>query len=187
MASKKIRIRTYQIGFGDCFLVSVPDDNKYRHMLIDFGNAIGKGGKNVYFPIIAKNIRKETNGHIDVVVLTHEHADHTEGFLNQKKIFKEITVDTVWMSLPSDPNYYKNYPKAKRHKRVQSLAGYYSAFLAARRMIIAPSFMQLVQNNITNKQRVDYIRKLTVKKNVKYLARGKPRTIIFLYLPPVSP
>ena len=44
-APKSMNIRTYQVGFGDCFLLSFNyDSGKKKHVLIDFGTkALPKG------------------------------------------------------------------------------------------------------------------------------------------------
>lgn len=99
MAESQVRIRSYNVGFGDCFLVTFQDGAKRRNMVVDFGNAPGQ--TNAGYPEIAQNIYDETGGHLDLVVMTHEHLDHIEGFASQKKIFDKMKVDYVWMSLPS--------------------------------------------------------------------------------------
>jgi len=63
-----IRIRAYNVGFGDCLLVRIPDGSATRWLLIDFGNAPGQ--QNDRFQDIAEDIEKETGGHLDVVVMT---------------------------------------------------------------------------------------------------------------------
>lgn len=37
-APKKVKIRTYNVGFGDCFLLSFDYGGSERHVLIDFGS-----------------------------------------------------------------------------------------------------------------------------------------------------
>ena len=59
MPSSKVRIRCYNVGFGDCILVSFKDGPSKRHILIDFGNAPGKGSSNKPFKAIAQNIKKD--------------------------------------------------------------------------------------------------------------------------------
>ena len=171
MADKKIRIRSYNVGFGDCFLVTIPDGAKKRHMLVDFGNAPGKGGSNKNFAKFAQNVRDETGGHLDLIVMTHEHLDHMEGFRSQKKIFDAMTVDYVWMSAPSKPGYYKKFPKSAPQKKLRALAQTYADALAARKVQLAPSFEALMLNNLNNVERVEYLRGLPRKK-VLYLRRG---------------
>jgi hypothetical protein len=71
----------YQVGFGDCFLLSFeyagqaePD----RHVLIDFGTRQLAAGLDL--TDIAGEIDTHTGGGPDVVVLTHRHQDHMSGF-----------------------------------------------------------------------------------------------------------
>ena len=78
-----VNLRTYQIGFGDCFLLSVGyDDETERHCLIDFGStrynrtAAGKKRKDG----IAAHIASITGGKLHAVVASHRHKDHISGF-----------------------------------------------------------------------------------------------------------
>jgi hypothetical protein len=87
-----VTVRMYQVGFGDCFLVSfayakpLADNRSARHMLVDFGSTHGpkgsrKGGRSVVEQAAAR-IAEHTDGELDVVVLTHRHRDHLSGFAN---------------------------------------------------------------------------------------------------------
>jgi beta-lactamase superfamily II metal-dependent hydrolase len=172
MASSKVRIRCYNVGFGDCFLITFKEASKKRHILIDFGNAPGKGGSNELFGPIAKDIQNETGGKLDVIIMTHEHLDHMEGFYAQRKIFDALDVDQVWMSLPSHPDYYDDYPNAKKHKTLKELSAAFSQHLMKNKNItLAPSFVSLLLNNLSNQDRIDYLIGLS-KNPVKYLSRG---------------
>ena len=81
----EIVIRMYNVGFGDCFLVSFryaspfPSGRQFRHMLVDFGSTerpkAGPTSKEV-----AEHIHATTGGIVDVVVATHRHKDHVSGF-----------------------------------------------------------------------------------------------------------
>ena len=83
-----VRIRMYQVGFGDCFLMSLeydkplPDGRAERHLLIDYGSTRSarehraKGRMSE----VAKLIAEHSHGELDVVVLTHRHKDHLFGF-----------------------------------------------------------------------------------------------------------
>ena len=105
MSDTGIRVRAYKVGFGDCFLVTFPDEDQTRNMLIDFGCVPGES--QLSFAPIVEDIFKVTNGHLDVIVLTHEHHDHVGGFVSQRNMFNKFTVDYVWMGLPSKPNFLK--------------------------------------------------------------------------------
>lgn len=83
-------VRAYNVGFGDCFLLTFVYDNltpKERHILIDFGTTAGpEKGRTRKPPApapmleIAKHIAKVTGGRLDAVVATHRHRDHISGF-----------------------------------------------------------------------------------------------------------
>ena len=89
MASKPtaVEIRAYQVGFGDCFLVTFvyPKDER-RHVLVDFGTTAlpRRGNKSVkpseHMPRIAKHIKTVCKDELTAVVATHRHADHISGY-----------------------------------------------------------------------------------------------------------
>lgn len=167
-----IAIRAYVVGFGDCVLLSLPDGERQRHILVDFGRAPNDAASLGRFPAIAKDIAERCKGRLDLIVMTHEHLDHMEGFYREREVFDHIDVDQVWMSLPSDPDYYSRYPKARLEKRLQSALVEFVGRAERKHMALHPAFLSLLQNNVANKDRVDYLRKLG-KKPPLYLARGQ--------------
>jgi hypothetical protein len=82
----EVRVRMYQVGFGDCFLLSLgyrralEDGRKERHVLIDFGSTHAPARAKALLPQAAKLIEQHTNGRLDVIVATHRHKDHIDGF-----------------------------------------------------------------------------------------------------------
>ncbi|GAY16837.1 hypothetical protein [Mycobacterium sp. shizuoka-1] len=81
----RTRIRMYQVGFGDCFLLTfeypraLADGRRERHMLVDFGTTRLPRG----LPRLgdtASVILEHTNNELDVLVVTHRHKDHLQGF-----------------------------------------------------------------------------------------------------------
>ena len=94
------RILMYRVGFGDFFLLSVPANGGLAHVLIDCGvhaNDIGA------MPAALQQMEEDTGGHLDLVIMTHRHADHISGFGTGKAVFEQITVERVWMSWFEDP------------------------------------------------------------------------------------
>lgn len=171
MAKPSIRVRSYNVGFGDCFLVTLRDEARTWNMLIDFGNA--PTNSDAVFEGIAKDIQAETSGKLDVVVMTHEHLDHMAGFYSQRKVFDNCQVDYVWTSLPSHPDYYKKYPKAEPLKKLREMAAGFAADSERRRITMAASFYTMLLNNLSNADRVNYVRNLSKDPNrVLYLKRG---------------
>jgi Predicted hydrolase (metallo-beta-lactamase superfamily) len=107
MTGPRIQIRMFNVGFGDCFLVrfSGPDGN-YSTMLIDCGaHTAGKGG--VPLETIVEDLIGETtaagadHAAIDVIVATHRHRDHVQGFTVAG--WENVTVREVWMPWTEDP------------------------------------------------------------------------------------
>lgn len=82
---KHVRLRAYQVGFGDCLLLTVtygsafPDGRDERHLLIDFGSKVQRKGGPSMAKLSAK-IVEHCGSELDVVVATHRHEDHVKGF-----------------------------------------------------------------------------------------------------------
>ena len=74
----KVTVRMYNVGFGDCFLVTFhyAPPLKDQHILIDFGSVSGS----VNMKQIALEIRDACGGKLYAVVATHRHRDHIGGF-----------------------------------------------------------------------------------------------------------
>jgi beta-lactamase superfamily II metal-dependent hydrolase len=101
-------IRMYNVGFGDCFLLTFHFDGHDRHMLIDYGSTAApkRGGPN-YMTNIANDIKGVSNGKLDVLVATHRHRDHISGFATDGagtgKIIAKLAPDYVIQPWTEDP------------------------------------------------------------------------------------
>lgn len=93
----KVVIHMYKLGTGDCFVLKFYDGNKIMFkMLIDCGCWSTRKFTDIV-PYI-ETLRDDVNGHVDVLVVTHEHLDHVLGFQAGRDIFlNEITVGEIWM------------------------------------------------------------------------------------------
>ena len=60
---QRVRIRSYQVGFGDCFLLSFIYKTVERHVLIDFGST-GKPHKPAELSGSLKKLMQRTADHI---------------------------------------------------------------------------------------------------------------------------
>ena len=98
---KSLRIRSYQVGFGDCFLLTFNYNGKTkdRHVLIDFGSTATpkrktqaskkttkkKAKEKDLMVQVAEDIKAQCNGKLHAVVATHRHKDHISGFATNKQ------------------------------------------------------------------------------------------------------
>ena len=101
-AGPKVRVRMYRQGLGDCFLITFDVGGNEKHMLIDFGT-LGATTTKVKMDKVAADIKATTNNHLHLLVATHEHLDHVSGFRSQETIFKNMTIDKVWMAWTENP------------------------------------------------------------------------------------
>ncbi len=119
---KSVTIRSYQVGFGDCFLVifNYPQDKK-KYMLVDFGSTAGpkkekfenKDKKDLMLTV-AEHIRDTCGGKLDAVVGSHRHKDHISGFAPRGKknaegktrgdIIRECMPDLVILPWTENPD-----------------------------------------------------------------------------------
>ncbi len=103
MSSKTMRIRMYRQGLGDSFLLSFPrqDGEPDFNMLVDCG--VLQHTSTVKILEAVEDIAQTSGGHLDLVVMTHEHEDHISGFRQAQESFKNIKVDKVWLGWTEDP------------------------------------------------------------------------------------
>ena len=87
-----LTIRAYQVGFGDCFLLTVEyagapkKADKERHILIDFGSTgmpdnVDPDGQMMK---VAKDIEQRCDGKLHLVMASHRHKDHLSGFTTRE-------------------------------------------------------------------------------------------------------
>jgi hypothetical protein len=87
----------YCHGLGDCFLLTF---NEGRNVLFDCG---------VLNPDFSRlkdavaDVKKETGGKIDLLVVTHEHWDHVSGFTQARGIFDQMEFSDVWLGWTENP------------------------------------------------------------------------------------
>ena len=124
--SDKLRVRLYNIRFGDAVLVTVPDNGTTRHILIDVGNVlVGEGGLDAVFKPVIEDIKAELGGKpLDLYVMTHEHMDHIQGLpFAKEKANLELDVAFAWLTASSAEDYYDEdkHPDARK-KNLEALA-----------------------------------------------------------------
>ena len=120
-----LRVRAYNVRFGDAILVTVPDRDPAdgevttRHLLIDVGNVLtGSGGQDEVFAPVIDDVLEQLDGRpLDLYVMTHEHMDHVQGLLWAKeKRGLEIRATHAWLTASAEEGYYERHPEAKKQK-----------------------------------------------------------------------
>jgi hypothetical protein len=90
----------YRAGTGDFFVLLFKrgDDVSFR-MMVDCGCI--KGGKTTFEPLL-KNLEEHAGTTFDLLVVTHQHADHINGFEKCAELFKKLTFKRVWFAWTED-------------------------------------------------------------------------------------
>ena len=184
----KIRIRTYNVRFGDAILVTIPDRNPetskttLRNILIDVGNALnGPGGDDNVFKFVIDDVLKELNGKpLDLYVMTHEHLDHVQGLYytaakHYPYLKEKLAVDYAWLTASAHPDYYTNHPNAKGKKDLysdcyQKIQNHLNAFAQADSDAFK-TFLD-INNPRQTDQCVDFLRNLANPEKTFYVYRG---------------
>lgn len=108
MSDPKVSIRMYRTGLGDCHLLTFKSGKgERRHILIDCGYFPGSSFEDVTMEDIVSDIVTFTGNRIDAMVVTHEHQDHLQGFVDQEKQFKEMEKGELWMAWTEKPGQKK--------------------------------------------------------------------------------
>lgn len=171
-APRSLTVRTYDVGFGDCFLLTFHYAAYDRHVLIDFGSMrlpTGKTVKGNYLNKVAEAIKADCGGRLDAVVATHRHQDHISGFARQKgkgpgeiiRSLKPKIVIQPWTEHPQAPRDATSPPRQAfartllemhnvAHQVVAAAAGLYGErFYAVRNQLRA-----IGMDNIANSDAV---------------------------------
>jgi beta-lactamase superfamily II metal-dependent hydrolase len=97
-----VSVRMYCMGTGDCFLVRFLSGKKVVFtMMIDCGSC--RGSQIDFTPYVQDLASGLANKTIDLLVVTHEHNDHVNGFDKCYDIFKGLTIKEAWFAWTEDP------------------------------------------------------------------------------------
>jgi hypothetical protein len=128
------RVRMYRHGLGDCFLLRFPKAHGGTfNILIDCGIIGVAEEPKATMAKVVKDIAKECDGHIDLVIMTHEHWDHASGFSTQQvqAEFDKLDIDEAWYAWTEDPE--NKLGRKLRRERAAKLKALQVAALALRK------------------------------------------------------
>jgi beta-lactamase superfamily II metal-dependent hydrolase len=170
--NKTIRIRMYRIGFGDCFLVSLPVAKGHRHILVDCG--VHPHGDIDTMEDAIDNIAAVTNKRLAAVIATHAHKDHLSGFAKFGDKFTSFEVEEVWLPWTEDP---KDSQAAKLQRKQMALAEglqhHFAAQVASPSTPARSAAINAVANLVGNQKALQLLRSgFGVDALVRYLEAG---------------
>lgn len=132
-----LTIRAYQVGFGDCFLLTfkypkAKATERERHVLIDFGSTgmpkdIDSAEQMMKVAVdIQERCGGKLHGKLHIVVATHRHKDHISGFTTKKdgsgtgEVIAALKPDIVIQPWTEDPRAKDPPTKKKLKNKTQS-------------------------------------------------------------------
>jgi hypothetical protein len=121
MRPTKLTLHVYQVGFGDCFLLTFHYPNTKRHVLIDYGTTeLADGVPKNQMQFIAKDIAATCGDKLHAVVVSHRHKDHISGFATNASgngtgdRIRALKPDVVVQPWTEDPRAKKDAKKPTR-------------------------------------------------------------------------
>jgi hypothetical protein len=189
---KSLTINTYNVGFGDCFMLTFEYATRKRHILIDFGKQrLPANPKPNHMVKVAQQITNDCDGKLDVIVATHRHQDHISGFRTNTnksapgdviaKLNPEIVVQpwTEHPDAPTDAKVAQTRALRLAHKRtldsLHAVAASIPAQLKGLRGIDRATRKRLEflgENNIKNKSAVKNLLKMSQPDKGRYVHCG---------------
>ena len=179
----RVRVRMYQVGFGDAILVSVEyakadsTGRSDRHILVDFGSTRQPRRGAHDMTELATLIKEHTGGKLDILVVTHRHKDHLSAFgdADVAHIFTTLAPKLVLRSwteqpdLPADATGPGNFASllASTQQSVLRLSAHSSSRSTAQQRLERDA-----EDQLPNKQAISTLDALAAGGRGRYLHLG---------------
>lgn len=181
-----VTVRVYDVGFGDCILLSFHYARSDRHVLIDFGSAAlpqGKTVKGPYLNAVAAAIGEDCGGRLHAVVNTHRHQDHLNGFARQRgrgpgEIIRSLAPELVIRPWTEEHRPTAGTASAARRgfarslgemQRVATQVGDSAGLLRGERFrMIREQLRSVAQKNTPNEDAIDNLRSMATNRYVHF-------------------
>jgi hypothetical protein len=205
----QVHVRMYCQGLGDCFLLRFQTKKTtFFDVLIDCGiyKASPDAGKlmNLVVDDIIETTKDKAhpNGHLDLLVVTHEHWDHISGFAQALDKFQDMDIDEVWQAWTEDeeePIAQKLLDRFKKSKAalVQAMRAGLTRAGAAPSTALNDAFQIMAFFGVDKKgdetDAYKKIKKMIASKNPRYRSPGEVMNLgdtgvqVFVLGPPKDP
>lgn len=171
---------------GDCFLIRIEQGEARSFILIDCGVLTGTPDARGVMRAVAQDIAATCGGRLDLVIATHQHADHLSGFAHAADLFfgGTIAIGEVWLAWTEDPDDDQaNELRARFDHARTTLARFaapdpHSAFAGAPQTALAglDAFFAVAPAGsgarMTTGAIIDRLREAPPKDKVRYLGPG---------------
>ena len=181
---RRVTIRMYRQGLGDCFLVFLHrgDGKAPYKIMIDCGVIIGTKDAAATMTRVVNNIADATDGQVDLLIATHQHWDHLSGFIQAEDVFKErLSFDQVWVAWTEDPeDDLANKLRKSRKATVDALRSRVEALRSVGAMADASDTEGLLDffGAASGRTTQDAMDKVTTLGKVRYCKPGEPPTVL---------
>ena len=82
----QFKLKTFNVGAGDCIILLLQNNDKEIHILIDCGN---------YTPEVNDYVVKNFHDHIDYLIVTHIDNDHINGLIEMLTSKPDLTINHI--------------------------------------------------------------------------------------------
>jgi hypothetical protein len=125
----RVAIRMYCLGTGDCFVLKFFSGKTRKFtMMIDCGSCKGTP---VEFKPYLDDLVEYVDNAVDLLIITHEHNDHVDGFAKHPDIFEALDIKEAWFAWtenPDDPDGNAQELLKKRNKMKSALQNAINAY-----------------------------------------------------------
>jgi hypothetical protein len=161
----RLRVRAYNVGSGDCILLSWDEADRMHHAWVDFGTHFMDDESG--YPAVAADVLATTGGHVDLLIVTHRHQDHLNGFYAMRQLLADqCQIDRIWhahVTAAADADF--------------ALAGTQLTKVLPREMLLGSNVIAgIYENNfaVSNKSKMDRIAELAAPTAVFAIHRELP-------------